>query len=126
MIDLKNFRKRNELTQDQLGEFLNIKKSFLSRIENGYAKLPKEQLTKLLNNPNGWDTSMLVAEDTSIIRGDHIEQNGGRGNIGKIAGDSAAEMAALRKENELLRQQLEDAKAQNEKCWAMIERLTTK
>ena len=126
MIDLKNFRKRNGLTQDQLGEFLNIKKSFISTIEHGNAKLPKEKLTKLLNNPNGWDTSMLVESSAPIINGDHIEQNGGRGNIGKISGDSSAELAALRRELEIIRQQLQETKEQNEKYWAMIERLTTK
>ena len=126
MIDLKTFRKRNELTQDQVGEFLDIKKSFLSRIENGYAKLPKEQLTKLLNNPNGWDTSMLVESSTPIINGDHIEQNGGRGNIGKIAGDSSAEIAALRRELEIIRQQLQETKEQNEKYWKMITELIKK
>ena len=126
MIDIKGFRKKNELTQDQLGEYLGVKKSFISMMESGKANVPKEKLTKLLNNPNGWDTSMLVESSAPIINGDHIEQNGGRGNIGKIAGDSAAEIAALRRELEIIRQQLQETKEQNQKYWAMITELIKK
>lgn len=53
---------------------------------------------------------------------DFIEQNGGRGNIGKIAGDTG-ELLALRKEVEIVRRQNEELKAQNEKFWGMIEKL---
>lgn len=125
MIDIKEFRKKNSLTQEQLAQYWGVKTSFISFLENGRSKLPKDKLGKLMSNPYGWDTSMLVEENTSII-GDHIEQNGGNGNIGKIAGESSAEIAALRKEVEILREQLKDAKAQGEKYWAMIERLTSK
>lgn len=126
MIDVKGFRKKNELTQDQLGEYLGIKKSFISMMESGKANVPKDKLTKLMSNPYGWDTSMLVESSVPIINGDHIEQNGGRGNIGKIAGDSSAEIAALRRELEIIRQQLQETKEQNEKYWKMITELIKK
>ena len=126
MIDIKEFRKRNALTQEQLAQYWGVKTSFISFLENGRSKLPKEKLTKLLNNPNGWDTSMLVESSTPIINGDHIEQNGGRGNIGKIAGDSSAEIAALRRELEIIRQQLQETKEQNQKYWTMITELIKK
>lgn len=60
MADLKLFRKQNNLTQDELGEYLGIKKSFISRIENGFHKLPQEKLSKLLENDFGWDVSALL------------------------------------------------------------------
>ncbi len=126
MIDIKEFRKRNELTQEQLAQYWGVKTSFISFLENGRSKLPKEKLEKLLDNPNGWDTSMLKESNAPIINGDHIEQNGGRGNIGKIAGESSAELATLRKELEILRQQLKETKEQNEKYWTMIVKLTEK
>lgn len=63
MADLKLFRKQNNLTQDELGEYLGIKKSFISRIENGFHKLPHEKLSKLLNNNLGWDVSSLLASN---------------------------------------------------------------
>lgn len=60
MADLKLFRKQNNLTQDELGEYLGIKKSFISRIENGFHKLPQEKLSKLLENNFGWNVSALL------------------------------------------------------------------
>lgn len=122
MIDLKGFRKRNGLTQDELGEFLGVKKSFISKIEHGGAALPDDKFTKLLANNCGWDTSLLTE---NVVMGDNIHQNGGNGNIGKIAGD-AGELMALRKEVEMLRAQAEELKVQNEKYWKMIEKLMEK
>lgn len=65
MADLKLFRKQNNLTQDELGEYLGIKKSFISRIENGFHKLPQEKLSKLLDNNLGWDVSALLTSNES-------------------------------------------------------------
>ena len=61
-IDLKAFRDANNLTQTELGEYLGVQKAFISSVENGRSKLPKAKLTLLLQNPYGWDTSMLVEE----------------------------------------------------------------
>ena len=63
MADLKLFRKQNNLTQDELGEYLGIKKSFISRIENGFHKLPQEKLSKLLENNLGWNVSALLTSN---------------------------------------------------------------
>lgn len=59
MKELVEFRRLNHLTQDQLGDFLGIKKSFISRVENGQVALPSEKFKKLLNNDMGWDVSVL-------------------------------------------------------------------
>lgn len=65
MADLKLFRKQNNLTQGELGEYLGIKKSFISRIENGFHKLPNEKLSKLLENNLGWNVSALLTSNES-------------------------------------------------------------
>lgn len=65
MASLKQFRKQNNLTQDELGEYLGIKKSFISRIENGFHKLPQEKLSKLLENNLGWNVSALLTSNES-------------------------------------------------------------
>ena len=65
-IDLKAFRKANNLTQTEIGDFLGIQKGFVSRIENGRDKLPKEKLRKLIGNTRGWNTSMLQVKTGGI------------------------------------------------------------
>ena len=66
MIDLKAFRKANNLTQEELGKYLGMKKSFVSKVENGKEKLPQPKLQKLLANRKGWDTSNLIVDDVYI------------------------------------------------------------
>ena len=58
-IDLKVFRKINNLTQSELGDYLGCTKAFISTIEKGNRPLPSEMYSKLLNNLLNWDISML-------------------------------------------------------------------
>lgn len=58
-IDLKAFRKSIKFTQDQLGEYLGCKKAFISAMECGNRPVPEEMYCKLIDNPYGWDTSIL-------------------------------------------------------------------
>ena len=114
-MDLKQFRQCNKLTQTELGEYLGIKKSFVSLIENGRVKLSEEKFNKLLNNTKGWDTSMLI--NGSIYAGNN---NGGDVNVqigqNRASGDAHApgdpdiafRLAVLEKENEMLRERLKD------------------
>lgn len=62
MVDLKEFRKANNLQQDEVAIFLAVSKSFISQVENGKRELPEAQLSKLMLNRNGWDTSALSKE----------------------------------------------------------------
>lgn len=117
MVDLKAFRKANGLTQDELGAYLGMKKSFISKIENGKEKFPEAKFQKLVNNDRGWDTSALY-----LTNGDHIHLAGGTNNIGKINYDG--ENAALRKEIEMLTHQVEELTRTNREYWEMIKELT--
>ena len=118
-MDLKQFRQCNKLTQTELGEYLGIKKSFVSLIENGKVKLSEEKFNKLLNNTKGWDTSMLI--NGSIYAGNNnvgdvnvqIGQNLASGDS-HASGDSSMKIAVLEKENEMLRERLKDKDGQIE------------
>lgn len=76
--DLKEFRIANNLTQTQLGDYLGVLKGFISKIENGKDKMPEPKFRKLLNNPYGWDTSMLTHQsevatvENPVPQGAHI------------------------------------------------------
>lgn len=78
-MDLREFRKVNGLTQGQLGEFLGMLTSFISKVENGREKLPEKKFQKILENDRGWDISMLqevehpTANQGVIIRGDNVQ-----------------------------------------------------
>ena len=124
MVDLKGFRKANHLTQEKLGEYLGMQDSFISKIEHGKEKLPPLKLQKLLDNNMGWDTSMLMVADT-IHRVNDINIQYGVNNTSDN-GSCEAELAALRKENEMLRSQVEDLKSREAQYWEMIKNLTAK
>lgn len=115
MIDLKEFRKCNGLSQKDVAEFLGVSRSFIGQVEAGFSKLPSDKIDKLLANNHGWDVSYLINNKES---GDHIHQNGGNGNIGKYVCDSENE--ALRRENEILRQRIEEMMQRNQEYWEVI------
>lgn len=112
MIDIKQFRKRNKLKQEDLAEYLGVTRAFISMVETGASKLPTEKLNLLVSNPHGWDTSMLI--NGSIYAGNNnagdvnvqIGQNRASG-YAHAAGDSSMKIAVLEKENEMLREQIE-------------------
>lgn len=100
MADLREFRRVNNLTQEALGEYLGMKKSFVSKIENGKEKLPEAKFRKLISNDMGWDTSMLTTNvvNQSIGKGSH--------NITQVAGSS--ELAILQERVKYLERILEE------------------
>jgi len=121
MIDLKGFRKVNGLTQADVARYLSVSAPFITRVESGANKLPEDKLQKLMNNKKGWDVTCLLVEDGG---GDHIHQNGGKGNIGKYVCDSENE--ALKKEIEMLRRQVEELMQRNQEYWDLIKELMRK
>lgn len=118
MIDLKKFRRVNNLTQAELGDYLGIKKSYMSLLESGTRPISNDKLSKLLENPYNWDTSMLMNEQrgTTMINAQAV----GRGNATMHVGDDSS---ALRRENELLREQLAEEKRRSAQYWEMIQKI---
>lgn len=110
-MDIKEFLYRNKLKQVDLAKYLGVTEAFISRMVKGLVKPSKENLTKILNNPHGWDTSMLISGD--IYAGNNnagdvnvqIGQNRA-GNRPKDE-DAATQLAVLKKENQMLREQIE-------------------
>lgn len=120
MIELKHFRQVNDLTQEQLGNYLGISKGFVSRIEHDKEKLPFNKLRKLMENSNGWDTSMIPRD----IYGDIFLQTNEKG-ANNMYGDSAlkAENDRLRAEVEALKRELEQVSADKKKYWDVLSKV---
>lgn len=123
-MDIKEFLYRNKLKQVDLAKYLGVTEAFISRMVKGLVKPSKENLTKILNNPHGWDTSMLISGD--IYAGNNnagdvnvqIGQN--RAGSRPKDGDAVTQMAVLEKENEMLREQLKDKEAQIDFLRALV------
>ena len=123
-MDIKEFLYRNKLKQVDLAKYLGVTEAFISRMVKGVGNPSKENLTKILNNPYGWDTSMLI--NGGIYAGNN---NGGDVNVqigqNKAGnrpkdGDAATQMAVLEKENEMLKEQLKDKEAQIDFLRALV------
>lgn len=126
MEELRNFRKANNLTQEQLGEYLGIKKSFISRVENGQVALPADKFTKLLENDRGWDTSALRAKvesvDPSVSPKIHMMDL----FSGPVRNISAKNKNWDAKHIEMLERRVEELTRQNAEYWELIKKLMDK
>jgi transcriptional regulator with XRE-family HTH domain len=61
-VDLKRFMFELGIKQSELAKYLGVSEGYISQVASGKKQLSNENLSKVLNNPFGWDTSMLVEE----------------------------------------------------------------
>ena len=62
-IDVRAFRRVNNITQNELAEFLGVSRGFISLIENGKAKLPDDKKMLIMKKGKmemGWDVNDLI------------------------------------------------------------------
>ncbi len=105
MIDLKEFRKINNIKQSDLAIFLGTSRVFISLVENGGSKLPADKLRMLLNNDRGWDTSALTELPGEV--------NTPRNKANSVVNpndnsETALKLALLEQENAQLKERLKD------------------
>ena len=131
--DLKEFRIVNNLTQTELGDYLGVQKGFISKIENGKEKLPEAKFRKLLNNPYGWDTSMLSQQGgAQSSNGDNTIQVTGTNvdmrniNQSKPSNDDAKRVKELEQRITELQEDKRKLQALVDKMQAQIDKLLEK
>lgn len=112
VIDTRLFRLKNNIKQQELATYMGVSSAFISQLERGKRPMPEGMLKKLINNPHGWDTSMLIS-------GDIYAGNNNAGDVNVQIGhqnqadnrpkdeDAATQLAVLKKENQMLREQIE-------------------
>lgn len=49
-----------KIKQTELAEYLGVSKGYISLVVSGQRTLTDENFSKLINNPFGWDTSILL------------------------------------------------------------------
>lgn len=117
-MDIKEFLYRNKLKQVDLARYLGVTEAFISRMAKGVGNPSKENLNKILDNPYGWDTTMLV-DNGGIYAGNNnggsvnvkIDQNRSGGDNNPSSRDANTQIAVLEKENQMLREQIEFMKS---------------
>lgn len=58
IIDIKEFRKANKMTQQALADYLSITQAFVSNMEAGRDTVPQKYIRKIMDDPNV-DSSMV-------------------------------------------------------------------
>ncbi len=59
-IDFKRFMFEEKIKQSDLAKYLGVSEGYISQVASGKKQLSEENLSKVLNNPFGWNTSMLT------------------------------------------------------------------
>lgn len=72
MKDFKGFIFYNNISQKDVIDYLGVSKGYMSLVVSGKKQLSEENLRKLLENPYGWDVSMLLesekpTEQTNLV-----------------------------------------------------------
>ena len=87
-IDFKRFMFEQNIKQKELVDYLGVSKGYISLVISGQRQLSEENLRKLIHNPFGWDTSILLGtnEENSDSQPQNptVEQPEDRGMIEKM------------------------------------------
>ena len=95
MKDFKGFIFHNNLSQKEVMEYLGVSKGYMSLVISGKKKLSEENFRKLIENPFGWDTSMLDGTQVSDLKSKLIAgQKPSLSNVEILLRDMLAEKEA--------------------------------
>lgn len=126
MNELTKFLRYNNLKQKELADYLGIAEGSVSKMLNGTIGY-KKHLGKILSNTEGWDTSMLIENNSPTITAKATNNSTAKVHIDNSKGsDTSSEVALLKAEIESLKTQLAKSEEEKTRCWEMIDRLTKK
>lgn len=133
MDTIKTFRKCNKMSQVALAEYLKVTQGFISQMEKEMCPIPDWVISKILDNPNGWDTSMLNPINQQFAKGDNtiqvsgnnvdmrnINQSKGNTDDAKRVKELEERVAELTKDKERLQNLVDKMQAQIEKLLEKI------
>ena len=73
-MNVRDFLKANSLKQVELARYLGITEAAISNVVKEKSEFSKENLIKIMNNPYGWDTSMLEGHPQPELVAETIPQ----------------------------------------------------
>jgi transcriptional regulator with XRE-family HTH domain len=91
---VREFLTVNHLKQRELANFLSVTEAAISNVVKGKSEFSKENLIKILNNPYGWDVSMLTEESRDSKPELVAEQKPQLSNVEILLRDMLAEKEA--------------------------------
>lgn len=99
MFDIKSFRKKNKITQEDLASNLGVGQSFLSKIENGKEKAPETLLNKIITI---YGSDIIDKEDSEGSVKDRLTEflnlkGMSKTEFGRRIGVSSAYISSIRK-----------------------------
>lgn len=118
MNRLDEFLHTNRLKQVDLANYLSVTKGYISLVLQGKKSLSKENLRKLIDNPHGWDVSMLASDQPKNPVG--VEPSGYHGKDDAII--ILREMLAEeRSRNDALQERINELIEENARLKTQIE-----
>lgn len=63
-MKVREFLKANSLKQVTLARYLGVTEAAISNVVKGKSEFSDDNLIKLINNPHGWDVSMLTGDSS--------------------------------------------------------------
>lgn len=67
-MKVREFLKANSLRQVDIARYLGVTEAAVSNVVKGKSEFSEENLIKILNNPYGWDTSLLEEPEDSVTK----------------------------------------------------------
>lgn len=123
-MNIKKFRKTNNISQQSLAEFAGVTQGAVSQWESGLTNIPSQIFQRLLSNGQGWDTSALLESDQPSDN----SNNGNITKIGNLSGVTNSPMTVNNNNNnggfENLVRMIEELKEQNKAQREQISGLT--
>ena len=75
-MEVRDFLKANSLKQVDLARYLGITEAAISNVVKGKSEFSKENLIKIINNPYGWDVSLLEGTSKPQPQPQLVNENG--------------------------------------------------
>ena len=122
-MNIKKFRKTNNISQQSLAEFAGVTQGAVSQWESGLTNIPSQIFQRLLSNGQGWDTSALLESDQPYDN----SNSGNATRIGNISGATNSPTTVTNNNNggfEDLVRMIEELKEQNKAQREQISGLT--